>query len=89
MSETNPDAERVHLPLSSPPSNHGHTTAAWVTVIVVVLGSLVSSLAMVFAVVPLAWVGAGIVVIGLVVGRVLKMLGLGQPNEPVQPRPES
>ncbi|WP_372592699.1 HGxxPAAW family protein [Actinotalea sp.] len=84
MSETNPGAERVHLPVASPPANHGHTTAAWVTVITVLVGSTLAAVAMVFAAVPLVWVGAVIVVLGLVAGRVLKMLGLGQPLE--QPR---
>ena len=89
MSETNPGAERVNLPVSSPPTNHGNTTAAWVTVMLVVLGSLVASLAMVFATVPLVWVGAGIVFLGLVAGRVLKMLGLGQPAAPAERRTET
>jgi len=89
MSETNPGAERVHLPVSSPPTNHGNTTAAWVTVMLVVLGALVASLAMVFAAVPLVWVGAGVIVLGLVAGRVLKMLGLGQPTAPTERRSET
>lgn len=80
MTETNPAAERDHLPPSSPPINHGNTTAAWVTVLLVVLGGVVASVAMVFALVPVVWVGAGIVLAGLVAGRVLKMLGLGQPG---------
>ncbi len=82
MTEPNPGAGRNYLPPSSPPHNEGNTVAAWVTVVLVVLGALVASLAIVFALVPLAWVGAGIVVLGLVAGRVLKMLGLGQPAGP-------
>jgi hypothetical protein len=82
MGETSPDrsAERAHLPLASPPRNHGNTTAAWVTVTVVVIGALVSSLAVMAGEAWLFWAGLGVVVIGLVVGRVLVMLGFGQPR---------
>lgn len=80
MTETNPAAGRDNLPPSSPPINHGNTTAAWVTVLLVVLGALVASVAIAFAAVPVAWVGVGIVLAGLVAGRVLKMLGFGQPG---------
>jgi hypothetical protein len=74
------NAELAHLPVASPPRNHGNTTAAWVTVTVVLLGAVVSSIAVVVARPWLFWVGLGVVVIGVVVGRVLKMLGFGQPG---------
>lgn len=77
--------EKVHLPVASPPRNHGHTTAAWVTVIVVMAGAVVSSLAVMFAMPWLFWTGVGVILLGLVAGRVLKMLGMGQP-EPESPR---
>jgi hypothetical protein len=72
--------ERVHLPVASPPRNHGHTLAAWVTVIVVMSGSLTAALAVLFSMPWLFWVGMAIVVVGCVVGFVLKMLGFGQPT---------
>ncbi len=87
MTETNPAAGRDHLPPSAPPTNHGNTTAAWVTVLLVVLGGLVAAVAMVIPSVPVVWVGVGIVVAGLVAGRVLKMLGLGQPSSPADGTP--
>lgn len=82
MGDTSPDrpAEVAHLPVASPPRNHGHTTAAWVTVVLVLIGATVSSLAVMDANVWLFWVGMGVVVVGLVAGRVLKMLGMGQPG---------
>lgn len=82
MGDTSLDrsAELAHLPPASPPRNHGHTPAAWVTVIVVILGSLVTSVALVLGEVWLAWVGVGVVVLGLLVGRVMAMLGFGQPR---------
>lgn len=72
--------ERVHLPVASPPRNHGHTLAAWVTVIVVMSGSVTAALAVLFSMPWLFWVGMAIIVVGGVVGYVLKMLGFGQPT---------
>ncbi|HUX70561.1 MAG TPA: HGxxPAAW family protein [Cellulomonadaceae bacterium] len=66
------------LPPSAPPSNHGHTVAAWTTTIVVVVGALVSALAVVFAVVWLFWAGLGVVLVGAITGKVLQVLGYGQ-----------
>jgi len=78
-------AELAHLPKAAPPTNHGRTVAAWVTVSVVVLGALVSSAGVVVALPWLFWAGLGLVVIGVVLGRVLKMLGFGQPSPSGQP----
>lgn len=72
-------AELARLPLAAPPSNHGRTTAAWVTVTLVIVGFVVSSVAFVIPLPWLVWAGMGVVVAGLVAGRVLRMLGLGQP----------
>jgi len=66
------------LPPSAPPSNHGHTVAAWTTTVVVVLGGLISALAVVFSVVWLFWVGVAVMVAGGVAGKVLQVLGYGQ-----------
>jgi hypothetical protein len=72
-------AETGRLPAAAPPTNHGRTPAAWVTVSVVVLGGLLSSAAVVVALPWLFWVGIGVIVIGVVLGQVLRMLGFGQP----------
>ncbi len=74
------NAETAHLPVASPPTNHGNTTAAWVTVIVVLVGAVISSVGVVVARPWLFWAGLGVVLVGVVVGRVLKMLGFGQPG---------
>ncbi|HWS57070.1 MAG TPA: HGxxPAAW family protein [Actinotalea sp.] len=88
MSDSTPTV--ADLPVSGPPANHGRTTAAWVTVTIVVLGALISSLAVVAGVAPVFWAGLGVVAIGLVAGRVLRMLGFGQPAEaPAGPGPRS
>lgn len=72
--------EVARLPLAAPPTNHGHTVAAWVTVTVVLVGAVVSAVAVVAALPWLFWTGLGVVVVGVVLGRVLKMLGFGQPQ---------
>ncbi|WP_149204426.1 HGxxPAAW family protein [Actinotalea subterranea] len=74
--------EVTHLPVAPPPRNHGHTTAAWVTVTLVLVGAVTSSIAVVVALPWLFWAGLGVILVGLVAGRVLKMLGLGQPDHP-------
>jgi len=73
-------SEKAYLPKVASPTNHGHTTAAWVTVSVVMIGAVVSAVAVVSAKPWLCWVGLAVIVVGLVVGRLLKMLGLGQPE---------
>ena len=73
-------SERTYLPKVAPPTSHGHTTAAWVTVSVVMLGAVMSAVAVVAARPLLFWVGLAVIMVGLVVGRLLKMSGLGQPE---------
>ena len=56
---------------------HGHTVAAWTTVAVVLVGFMISGLAIVFAQ-PLAfWLGIVVAGLGVVVGKLLSMAGLG------------
>lgn len=70
--------ETVQLPPSSPPANHGKTIAAWTTTWVVVAGGVVAAIGMVLSLVWLFWVGIGLCIAGLVVGKVLSVLGYGQ-----------
>ncbi|GCE77381.1 HGxxPAAW family protein [Cellulomonas biazotea] len=70
--------ETVHLPPTVAPVNHGKTVAGWTTTYGVVGGGLVAALGVTFALVWLAWVGLGIVVVALVLGKVLQSLGYGQ-----------
>lgn len=79
MTDSSAPIDVSYLPPSSPPSNHGHTLAAWFTTIVVVVGSIVAGVAMCVPVVWLVWVGAAIVVVGLVGGKILAVAGYGQP----------
>jgi hypothetical protein len=81
MTENKP--EIAYLPPGVPPTNHGHTVAAWVTMAGITLGALISSWGVVVAQSSSAWLVLfvlGFVVIGasLIVGLVLRNLGLGQ-----------
>lgn len=63
------------------PANHneGKTLAAWVTNGLIVLGSLIIAIGLMIPNLVWVWPGAAIIVIGLVVGAVLRGLGHGQP----------
>ena len=73
-------AERAYLPPASPPRNHGHTVAAWVTVSAVMLGAVVAAVGVVVAESWVFWLGLGIIVLGVLVGITLRKAGLGQPE---------
>jgi hypothetical protein len=62
-----------------PEGGHGHSVAAWTAVGVILLGSAVMAVAVVAALVWLFFVGAVVVVVGAVLGKVLSAMGFG-PN---------
>ncbi len=57
--------------------DHGHSTAAWTAVAVIMAGSLVMSIAVVFPSVLGFVIGAVVAVIGIILGKVLSMAGYG------------
>lgn len=72
-------AEVAYLPEAVPPHNHGHTVAAWVTMIGIMAGALAATLGTVLdGMFWLFWAGLAVIVASLVVGVVLRGLGLGQ-----------
>ncbi|GAA1858634.1 HGxxPAAW family protein [Myceligenerans crystallogenes] len=72
-------AEVAYLPEAVPPTNHGHTVAAWVTMTGIMLGALVSTAGVVIdTMFWLFWAGFGVIAASLVLGGVLKSMGLGQ-----------
>ncbi len=73
-------SETAYLPPSAPPANHGHTTAAWVTTITVLVGVVAAAFGVLTATVWLFWVGIGVALAGVVAGKVLAILGFGQPD---------
>jgi hypothetical protein len=81
MTENKP--EIAYLPPGVPPTNHGHTVAAWVTMTGITLGTLISAFGLVLAASSpsgLVMFVAGMVVVAasLLVGLVLRNLGKGQ-----------
>ncbi|MEU0782259.1 HGxxPAAW family protein [Streptomyces sp. NPDC006173] len=61
-------------------SSHGHTPAAWTGVIIAFIGFCIAGAFMVTAD-PLGfWAGLVVVVLGGVVGMVMRSMGLGQPK---------
>ncbi|MER5856470.1 HGxxPAAW family protein [Streptomyces sp. NPDC059688] len=62
-------------------SSHGHTPAAWTGVTIAFIGFCVAGAFMVMAQ-PLGfWAGMVIVVLGGVVGGIMRAMGLGMPKE--------
>ncbi|MBO3087042.1 HGxxPAAW family protein [Cellulomonas dongxiuzhuiae] len=70
--------ETMHLPPTTAPTNHGRTVAAWTTTWGVVLGGVVAALGVALTYAWLFWVGMGVIVVALVLGKVLQLLGHGQ-----------
>ena len=62
------------------PEDHGHSFAAWVAVGILLVATLVMSLAVVFPSVLWFVIGAVIAVIGVATGKVLSMAGYGAPK---------
>ncbi|ATG52186.1 hypothetical protein CFK38_12120 [Brachybacterium vulturis] len=64
-----------------PHHNEGKTAAAWTMNLGIVLGSLGIGIGMVVSALSiLIWVGAGVVVLAIIVGAVLSLTGRGQPR---------
>lgn len=70
--------EKLNLPPTAAPTNHGKTVAAWFTTYAVVIAFTVAGLGVAFALVWLFWVGIGLIVLSLIVSRLLVAAGYGQ-----------
>lgn len=57
--------------------NHGHSTAAWTSVGIILVGALIASIAVVIPSVWLGIVGAVVIVAGAVAGKIMAMAGFG------------
>lgn len=56
---------------------HGNSPAAWTCVIVMLVGALIASIAFVIASTPIFIVGGAIMVLGLILGYVMRKAGYG------------
>ena len=61
--------------------SHGSTPAAWTLVVLIIIGFTVSTVGLVIGQWPVFWAGAGIVVLGAIVGGVMKKAGLGKARQ--------
>lgn len=59
-------------------SNHGSSPAAWTTVTITIVGFIVGGLALVLGRPAAVVASGGIVVAGLVLGKIMQLMGLGQ-----------
>jgi ATP/ADP translocase len=76
--------EYAYLPPAAPHHNEGKTVASWTAMAGVTIGALICALAVVFASAVLFVVGLVVIAVSLIVGLVLRRMGLGQPDpEPV------
>mgnify|MGYP007062766535 FL=1 len=57
--------------------HHGSTPAAWTTVAIITIAFFVGTLAVIIGNWQMFWVGAALVVVGAVVGKIMQKAGLG------------
>jgi hypothetical protein len=61
----------------SEPTGHGNSPAAWTTVFVMLVGALIMSIAFVIANTPIFIAGGVVMLLGLVIGFVMRKAGYG------------
>jgi len=57
--------------------DHGHTVAAWTAVAIITLAFLIGTIGVVVAKPKIFWIGTALIPVGLIVGKVLALLGFG------------
>ena len=58
--------------------SHGHSTAAWVGVVVMLIGSVIGAWGVLFEPDSLLWVGIGLGVVGALAWYLLDRAGMGE-----------
>jgi hypothetical protein len=66
--------------------NHGQTPAAWTAVIIIMAAFILGCVAVVIAQPWLVAVAAVLIVVGVVVGKVMSMMGLGAVHQESDPQ---
>jgi hypothetical protein len=87
--QTATTTEKLNLPPTAAPTNHGKTVAAWFTTYAVIVAFLVAGLGVAFALAWLFWVGIGLVALSLIIARVLVAAGYGQGGAKTRARQSS
>ncbi|MBH0054161.1 MULTISPECIES: DUF6704 family protein [unclassified Salinibacterium] len=68
---------------------HGNSPAAWTAVVIMLVAFTIGTFAFWFNLAWLVFASAGLVVVGLIVGQVLKKLGYGVGGDKLTPKPHS
>jgi membrane protein YdbS with pleckstrin-like domain len=68
---------------------HGNSPAAWVAVIIMLVAFAIGTFAFWFDQAWLVWASVGLLIVGLIVGLVLKVLGYGVGGDRYQPKAHS
>jgi membrane protein YdbS with pleckstrin-like domain len=68
---------------------HGNSPAAWTAVIIMLIAFAVGTFAFWFDVQWLVWASAGLLVVGALVGLVLKLAGFGVGGDRYQSKPHA
>jgi hypothetical protein len=76
------------VPAGSVPG-HGNSPAAWTTVIIMLVAFAIGTFAFWFDITWLVWASVGLLVIGAIVGLVLKRVGYGVGGDRLQPKSHS
>ena len=75
-------------PHAAPHNTHGNSPAAWTAVVIILVAFVIGTWAVINLAWPVFWASVGLLVAGVVVGRVMVMLGFGnsavhhQPADP-------
>jgi hypothetical protein len=68
---------------------HGNSPAAWTAVIIMLVAFAIGTFAFWFDVQWLVWASAGLLVVGALVGLILKLVGFGVGGDRYQPKPHA
>ena len=68
---------------------HGNSPAAWTAVIIMLIAFAIGTFAFWFDIAWLVWASAGLVLVGAIVGGILKAVGFGVGGDRYQPKPHS
>lgn len=84
MSTESVESVSTTMDLSDP--GHGHSPAAWTAVIIMLLAFTVGTVAFFFELPVVVWASAGLAVVGLIVGWIMKRAGYGVGGAKYQPK---
>ncbi len=68
---------------------HGNSPAAWIAVIIMIVAFAIGTFAFCFVIPWLVWASAGLLVVGALVGLILKRAGFGVDGDRYHPKAHS